>query len=259
MPDPSHRVLLLIPTYNERDNIETLYAQIRDLRLDLDLLLIDDDSPDGTGAVLDAIAREDPRVQVVHRAGKQGVGSAHLDGIRRAYASGYEVLVTMDADLTHSPRFIPVFLGHADAAPLVVGSRFLEATSLSDWNIARRLTTKLGHVLTRRLLAVPYDATGAFRLYRLDRIPEQAFAGISATGYDFFFESLFVLCRQGVDVDEISIPLPKRTYGHSKMRPGDVAGGVVRLVRLWLRRMIARPARGTRVTAASIRVDNARD
>jgi len=253
MPEQARRILLLIPTYNERDNVEALYGQIRALTLDMDLLFVDDGSPDGTGDILDAIAREDSRVRVAHRSGKQGVGSAHLFGIRRAYESGYDVLVTMDADLTHAPSLIPLFIENADAASLVVGSRFLERTSLADWNLLRRSTTKFGHTLTRHLLGVPYDATGAFRLYRLDRIPQTSFEGITATGYDFFFESLFVLCRRGVTVQEISIPLPKRHYGSSKMRAGDVLGAIAKLARLGTRRWSVRavsPARGPSTTVS---------
>jgi len=228
--------LLMVPTYNERENVETLYAQIRVLGLDLDLLFVDDNSPDGTGAILDKLAAADPRMRVLHRAGKEGVGSAHLAGIREAYSRDYQILVTMDADLTHSPSLIPRFLAHAEDAALIVGSRFLDRESLADWNPTRRFLTWLGHLLTRRLLGVPYDATGALRLYRLDRIPAEAFDAIRARSYDFFFESMFVLCKRGFSILEISIPLPKRTYGHSKMSARDIVGSVAKLVALWARR-----------------------
>jgi dolichol-phosphate mannosyltransferase len=225
----------MVPTYNERENVEILYAQIRALGLDLDLLFVDDNSPDGTGAILDRLAATDPRMGVVHRAGKEGVGSAHLAGIREAYSRDYRILVTMDADLTHSPSLIPRFLAHAEDAALIVGSRFLDRESLADWSPVRRFLTWLGHLLTRRLLGVPYDATGALRLYRLDRIPPEAFDGVRARSYDFFFESMFVLCRRRVSVLEIAIPLPRRTYGHSKMTRRDIFGSVVKLVELWSR------------------------
>src|SRR6266542_3004303 len=211
MSEAVRGALVMVPTYNERDNVEVLYGGIKAIGRELDLLFVDDDSPDGTGQILDEIARGDAHVRVLHRAGKQGVGGAHLAGIRDAYERGYRVLVTMDADLTHSPSLIPRFLDHAGAAPLVVGSRFLDPESLADWNTMRRLITKLGHFLTRRLLGVPYDTTGAFRLYRLDWIPATALDAVTARGYDFFFESLFLLNEQGVRVDEIAIALPKRT------------------------------------------------
>lgn len=225
----------MVPTYNERENVEVLYQQITRLDLDLDLLFVDDNSPDGTGTLLEELAAADPRMRVLHRPGKEGVGSAHLAGIRDAYARGYRVLLTMDADLTHSPSLIPRFLARADDAALVVGSRFLDPESLADWSPVRRFVTWLGHLLTHRLLGVPYDATGALRLYRLDRIPAEAFDAVRARSYDFFFESMFVLWSRGVPIVEVPIPLPKRTYGHSKMSLGDVLGSVAKLVRLWSR------------------------
>src|SRR2546430_2749727 len=128
----------MVPTYNERENVETLYAQIRALDLDLDLLFVDDNSPDGTGAILDTLATADPRLRVLHRAGKEGVGSAHVAATGEAYSRDYRILVTMDADLTHSPSLIPAFLAHANDAALIVGSRFLDRESLADWSPARR-------------------------------------------------------------------------------------------------------------------------
>jgi dolichol-phosphate mannosyltransferase len=229
----------MVPTYNERENVETLHAQILALGLDLDLLFVDDNSPDGTGAILDRLASTDPRLRVTHRDAKEGVGSAHLAGIRDAYARGYRILVTMDADLTHSPGLIPVFLARADEAALIVGSRFLDRESLADWSRARRSLTWLGHLLTRRLLGVPYDATGALRLYRLDRIPADAFDAVQARSYDFFFESMYVLWKRGVPILELPIALPKRTYGHSKMRTRDIVGSVTKLVTLWARHRTA--------------------
>jgi len=225
----------MVPTYNERENVETLYTQIVALGLDLDLLFVDDRSPDGTGEILDRLAATDPRLRVLHRATKEGVGSAHRAGIREAYAGGYRVLLTMDADLTHSPSLLPQFLARADDAALIVGSRFLATESLADWSPARRFLTWFGHFLTRRLLGMPYDATGALRLYRLDIIPPEAFDAVRARSYDFFFESMFVLWKRGLPVIELPIPLPKRTYGHSKMSLRDIVGSVAKLLALWSR------------------------
>lgn len=249
--DPSRDALLLVATYNERENVEALYQQVKALGLGLDLLFVDDGSPDGTGLILDAIARDDPCVRVLHRAGKQGVGSAHLAGIRYAYEHRYRTLLTIDADLTHSPSLLPRFLGHAGDASVVVGSRYLHSGSIADWDLLRRFITRLGHFLTGRLLGMPYDATGALRLYRLDRIPATAFDAVTGRGYEFFFQSLFILCRQGVRVGEIPIPLPKRAYGHSKMTRLDVLTGLTMLLRLSLHRGVGSLAsRGRQARAA---------
>lgn len=231
----SPRTLLFIPTYNERENVENIHGQIRALGLDLDLLFIDDGSPDGTGAALDELATRDPRLRVMHRTGKQGIGTAHLAGIRYAYTNGYTSLISMDCDLTHEPGRIPEFVSAAADAELVVGSRFARTDGVADWNLLRKFLTNTGHFLTTRVLRVPYDATGAFRLYRLDRIDPAVFDLVTSKSYSFFFESMYLLCRCGVHVREIPMKLPKRTYGHSKMTVRDVLKSVQMLFALYVR------------------------
>lgn len=229
------RTLLFIPTYNERENVEDIHGQIRALGIDLDMIFIDDASPDGTGAALEELARADPRLSVIHREGKQGIGTAHLAGIRYAYAQGYTSLISMDCDLTHEPSRIPEFIAAASDSELVVGSRFARRDGVADWNLLRKSLTKIGHLLTTRVLRVPYDATGAFRLYRLDRIDPAVFDLVTSTSYSFFFESMYLLCRTGVHVREIPMKLPKRTYGHSKMTIRDVMKSVQMLLALYVR------------------------
>ena len=230
------RRLVLVPTYNERGNAERLCREVLDLGLDLDLLFVDDNSTDGTGALLDALAGELSRVQVLHRPGKLGVGSAHRDGIRWAYDHGYRRLVTMDCDFTHDPRYIPDLLaGAAGGADVTVGSRYLLESSLAGWNPWRKALTRLGHLLTRLLLGMPYDATNAFRCYRLDAIPRQLFEIVVSTGYSFFFESLYVLHRNGFRVAQVPVPLPKRTYGSSKMSLREIRNSVRLLLVLYFK------------------------
>ena len=207
----------MVPTYNERDNAPQMVADIGALGLDADVLFVDDDSPDGTGDLLEALRADHPRLTVMHRAGKNGIGSAHLDGIAHAYRGGYEQLVTLDCDFSHSPKDIAAFLSAAQEADVVVGSRWTAMNSLPGWNLFRRMMTHMGHVLTRVVLGLPYDATGAFRAYRLDRIPEDVFSLVQSKSYAFFFESLFMLHRNALRIREIPIVLPARTYGHSKM------------------------------------------
>lgn len=228
------KALLFIPTYNERENVEPMHQQIRDLALDLDLLFIDDSSPDGTGEVLDRIAGNDSQVRVIHRSGKQGIGSAHLEAIRYAYTNAYDLVLTMDSDFTHQPDRIPELLQVTDA-DLVIGSRFTGKDGVAEWSLMRKFLTHTGHFLTRRVLKVSHDATGAFRLYRLDRIPRSAFDQVSSSGYAFFFESLFFLCRTGITVKEVPITLPRRAYGHSKMTLWDMMKSLEKLLTLYVR------------------------
>ncbi len=212
------KTLVFVPTYNELENAPEMVRRLSALPLDIDLLFLDDNSPDGTGTVLDELAAATSRLHVIHRAGRLGVGSAHLTGILWAYEHKYHTLVTMDCDFTHSPEDIPQML--ATAAPganVVLGSRYLQPHSLPGWNLLRRLLTNIGHLLTRLFLGMPYDATGALRVYDLRKIPMAAFVLVRAKGYAFFFERLFILHCNKLRIAEIPIRLPARTYGHSKM------------------------------------------
>lgn len=211
------KILIFIPTYNEAENVQVIYGQIKALNLDADLLFCDDNSPDGTGKIIDEICVTDKRVFVIHRNGKLGIGTAHLCGIDWAYAHGYQQLLTMDCDFSHSPSYIPQFMQHGAEADVVVGSRYMEEGSLKEWNIYRKILTHLGHLLTDTLLKMPYDATGAFRLYHLNKIPQGVFHLVKSGGYSFFFESLYILMLNGMVIKEFPIALPARTYGHSKM------------------------------------------
>jgi dolichol-phosphate mannosyltransferase len=216
------RILIMLPTYNERENVQKMCRDLAGLGIPADILFVDDNSPDGTGDVLDGLAQQVPRVLVMHRAGKLGIGSAHKDGIAWVYSHGYTHLVTMDCDFTHSPENIPDLLRCADDYDVVVGSRHLREDSLSGWNLWRKCITRAGHVLTIVLLKMPYDATGAFRLYRLDHIPRELFGSVTSNGYSFFIESLAILNLNGFRIREIPIALPPRTYGHSKLQFSDM-------------------------------------
>jgi len=236
------RCLIFIPTYNEAENVEALYRRIESLGLASDFLFLDDNSPDGTGQVIDRLVAENPRVHAIHRPGKLGIGSAHRDGIRWAHQHGYQVLVTLDCDFTHSPEFIPEFLRCSSDYDVVLGSRYLCKNSLVDWSVLRKVLTGVGHFLTTKLLRMPYDATGAFRVYRLDRIPDGVFDAVYSRSYSFFFESLYVLWLNNYRINEISIPLPARTYGHSKMAWRDAAYSALLLTYLCAKTLINRKA-----------------
>jgi dolichol-phosphate mannosyltransferase len=213
----TRKTLIFIPTYNEAENVRMIYDQIKALDLDTDLLFCDDNSPDGTGRIIDEICHRDHRVFVIHREGKLGIGTAHRQGIDWAYANGYQQLITMDCDFSHSPSYIKEFIGLSGQGDVVVGSRYMEEGSLREWNLFRKVLTHTGHFLTDTLLKMPYDATGAFRLYNLDHIPQGIFHLPRSEGYSFFFESLYILMLNGIAIKEFPIALPARTYGHSKM------------------------------------------
>ncbi len=245
------KLLIFVPTYNERDNAPAMARQLAGLGLDADLLFVDDGSPDGTGELLDALVPEVPRLHVIHRAGKLGIGTAHQAGIAWAYDRGYATLVTLDCDFTHSPSDVPRLIAAAADADLAVGSRHLRAGSLPGWSLWRRGLTRLGHRLTRSVLGLAHDATGAFRCYRLDRIPRQIFALVPAGGYAFFHESLFVFTINGLRIAEIPIVLPSRVQGHSKMSIVEAARSGLRVFAL--RRADRRDPKRFRLPAGAAR------
>ncbi len=228
--------LIFIPTYNEVENVERIYREIQSLALGADLLFLDDNSPDGTGKLIDELVAKNDNTFVIHRTGKLGIGSAHQAGIKWAYDRQYELLVTMDCDFTHSPSYIINFIRHSDKADIVVGSRYMKKHSLATWNLFRKFLTNLGHFMTVNLLNMPYDASGAFRLYCLKRIDRNIFSLIQSPGYSFFFESLFILHFNKKNIFEIPIELPARTYGTSKMTFSDVWKSFVFLSHLFFRK-----------------------
>ncbi|MCZ6683944.1 MAG: glycosyltransferase [Planctomycetota bacterium] len=248
--------MVFIPTYNELGNVERLHREISDLGLELDIVFMDDNSTDGTGKLLDKMSESHANLRILHRKGKLGVGSAHADGIRYAYEQGYDTLVTMDCDFTHMPSDIPRMIEAARDKDLAVGSRFLKKGSLPGWNLMRRSLTLFGHLQTKYLLGVKFDATGGFRVYRLKRIQQELFGLVTSGSYAFFFESLFILSNAGCSIAEVPIVLPARTYGHSKMSLLDAARSFRFLVTLWVERQFNpgrfRPAKSVPIDPALV-------
>jgi dolichol-phosphate mannosyltransferase len=228
------KTLIFIPTYEERDNVTPMVADLVRYAPDCDILFVDDNSPDGTGEVLDELSKTEPRLTVKHRSGKLGIGGAHLEGIAYAYEHGYERLITLDCDFTHSPSDIPRLIERSSEADITIGSRFLEPDGLPGWNAVRRFLTNFGHLLTVNMLGIGSDATGAFRIYNLKTVPREMFDLVKARGYAFFFESLFIASQNNLKIREVAIKLPARTYGHSKMTLREIRRSVRQLGYLYV-------------------------
>lgn len=211
----------MVPTYNEAENVDALSSRILASVPDCNLLFVDDNSPDGTGTILDRLASADARVAVLHRENKTGIGVAHRVGIDHAYVHGYKTLVTMDGDLTHVPEHIPLLLRQLENYDVVAGSRFHPEGDLEDWSVVRKTLAHGGHLMTRLLLGIPHDANGAFRAYDLTSVPQEVFHRARSTGYSFFFETLALLALNGARIGDIPVVLPARAYGHSKMGVTD--------------------------------------
>ena len=228
--------LVLIATYNEKDNVENLFHSIRSLNLNLDIVFFDDNSPDGTGRIIDQLVNDYDNTYAVHRPSKDGVGSAHQTGISWASSHGYAIVITMDCDFTHGPHYLPTFLEQSMESDVVVGSRFIDDSNLDGWSQFRRGTTHLANILTSILLRLPYDATSGFRLYRLTKDLEKTISGVRSPGYSFFFESLYRLNQDKFLISEISVILPPRTQGNSKMTLSDAWDSLRTLMRLYFSR-----------------------
>jgi dolichol-phosphate mannosyltransferase len=221
---------ILTATYNEAGNIEALIAQLRAIAPEATLAVVDDASSDGTAEILARLQASDPKLVVIGRPGKLGIGSAHKDGIRWAYAAGCATLVTMDADFTHIPADVPRMLAAAEGKDVAIGSRFALRESLETWSMFRRIVTRAAHLATRVLLGIPYDCSGSFRVYRLEAIPESFWDRVEADDYGFFFESLYRLHAAGHPIAQIPILLPARASGSSKMSPRDAVSGLAHLM-----------------------------
>jgi len=214
-----------------------MLLRLEALSLPADYLFLDDNSPDGTGPILDALAAAYPHLRIVHRERRLGIGTAHQAAIAYAYAHGYGSLITLDCDFTQPPEYIPLLLAASPDVALITGSRSTAQGGLKDWPLHRILLTRFAHLMTRCLLGLPFDATNSFRLYRLPLIPAHLFLLVKSTGYSFFFESLFTLYRNGVSVQEIPIVLENRSTGTSKMKASDLFTALHTLLRLSWRRL----------------------
>lgn len=232
----SEKILVFIPTFNEAANVERIFQQIIQLHLNTDILFLDDNSPDGTGKIIDKIASQFTQVSVIHRAGKLGIGSAHKEGIQYAYEHNYDVLITMDCDFSHSPNYISDFIKNKNEADIVVGSRYIKKNSIANWSLLRQFLMHLGHFLTVTILKMPYDASGAFRLYNLNNIDKNIFSLVRSNGYSFFFESLFIIHFNKKRIFETPIVLPSRLNGSSKMTFRDALKSLEFLFTLFIRK-----------------------
>jgi dolichol-phosphate mannosyltransferase len=212
---------IVIPTYNEAENLNALSKSLWELPIpDLRILVVDDDSPDGTGDIADGLARENPgRFSVIHRRGKLGLGSAYITGFQAALDSGVEAIGQMDADFSHHPSYLPAFTEALEQADLVIGSRYIPGGSVDErWGLGRVLLSWWGNFYSRSILRMPIkDATGGFRLWRRDTLAGMPLHDIRSNGYVFQVEMAYVAQRLGYRMREIPIHFEDRRIGQSKM------------------------------------------
>lgn len=221
---PVQSVLVLVPTYNERDNLPGIVARVRAVVPGADLLVLDDASPDGTGEVADELAARDPAVHVLHRDAKHGLGAAYLAGFAWGTDRGYDALVEMDADGSHQPEQLPALLAALDGADLVLGSRWVPGGAVVNWPRRREALSRGASIYTRLLLGVPIgDVTGGFRAYRASTLRAIDLEHVASQGYCFQVDLLWRTLRAGLVVLEVPITFIERQVGDSKM-----SGNIIR-------------------------------
>jgi dolichol-phosphate mannosyltransferase len=228
-------VWVIVPTYNEAENIRPITAAVLDVLPTATLLVVDDGSPDGTGQIADELAAADPRIRVRHRSAKQGLGRAYLDGFGVALDGGATIVVQMDADFSHDPAALPSLIGpiESNAADLVIGSRYTSGGGVVDWGIGRRLISRGGSLFARIVLGLqPRDLTGGFKAWRASTLAAVPFDGVHAGGYVFQIEMTFRASRAGARIREVPITFRDRRVGQSKMSRRIVVEALVVVVQL---------------------------
>ena len=241
------RVLVVVPTYNEADNIEGITERLRRAAPAVDVLVADDASPDGTGAIADRFAAADPHIQVLHRPGKQGLGPAYVAGFAWAGDRGYDAVVEMDADGSHAPEELPRLLDAAAQADVVIGSRWAPGGRVVNWPWRRRLLSRAGNVYIRLALGMPVrDATGGYRVYRLPAIDKIDIGSVLSQGYSFQVELTRRAYRAGLRIAEVPITFTERQRGASKMSSLIVGEALVRVTRWAVQDRRARLSAGRR-------------
>ena len=231
------RALVIVPTYNERDNLPRLIPLILSQDPRLEVLVVDDNSPDGTGALADEMAGAEPRIHVLHRAGKLGLGTAYLAGFRWGIEHRFDLLLEMDADFSHDPDHLPKFLEAAEQFDVVLGSRYLHGrVTVVNWPIGRLLLSYFANVYARWVTGLPIaDATGGFKCFRREVLEAVALEEVESNGYAFQIEMSFRAWKRGYRLGEIPIMFVDRDLGESKMSKKIVREAVWRVWRLrWL-------------------------
>ena len=213
------RTLIVTPTYNEKDNLPRFVDAVRGALADADVLIVDDNSPDGTGDIADAIAAKDPHVRVMHRAGKLGLGTAYVQAFSKGLAEGYDRFFEMDADLSHDVRYLPDFVRALDdGADIVIGSRNIPGGGVEGWGMGRHFISKGGSIYSRTILGLGVkDLTSGYKAFTRRALLAIDLPSVKSNGYSFQIELTFRALRKGMRVKEVPIVFVDRTAGKSKM------------------------------------------
>ncbi len=249
------KTAIVLPTYNERENLVGLVTQILALGIDAEVIVVDDNSPDGSGETADEMAARDSRVQVIHRAGKLGLGTAYIAGFKRALSEGAERVVTMDADFSHHPRYVPELVALTEQYHVGIGSRYVPGGGVSqDWGARRRFLSRGANLFARTVLGLKaHDCTAGFRCYRREVLRSIELDRIFSNGYSFLIEMMYRCQRLGYSFGETPILFENRQQGSSKISQWEIYRAMQTVLRLGVSRLLFwRPAEryGKRATVS---------
>lgn len=242
-----HPTLIVMPTYNERDNLPRMAQQLLQLPVKVDLLVVDDNSPDGTGKLGDELAAKHPEIHVLHRAEKNGLGRAYLAGFQWALERNYEFVFEMDGDFSHNPNDVPVLLEAAQDADLVLGSRYINGIRIINWPLGRLMLSKSAAAYVKIITGMPItDPTGGYKCFRRRALDALDLGAVQSNGYSFQIELTHKLWRQGYRIAEVPIIFTERVQGHSKMAGHIVSEALWMVWRLWFQNGCRRRPRDRR-------------
>jgi dolichol-phosphate mannosyltransferase len=239
-----NQTVVIVPTYNERDNLPLLAERLLHLSVPVDLLVVDDNSPDGTGKLADGLASLHPQIHVLHRAQKQGLGRAYCAGFAWALEHGYEFVMEMDGDFSHNPDDIPKFIAAAQTADLVLGSRYKDGIRVINWPLRRLMLSTAAAQYVKIILGMPFtDPTGGFKCFRRRALQSIDLNKIQSNGYSFQIELTHKIWRQGMKVEEVPIIFTDRFQGKSKMSGKIVREALWEVWKLWFQNGLRRSPR----------------
>jgi dolichol-phosphate mannosyltransferase len=239
-----NKTLVVVPTYNERENLPPLTQCLLTLPTPVDLLVVDDNSPDGTGKIADDLAAQHPNIHVLHRPDKNGLGRAYISGFKWALERDYEFIFEMDGDFSHNPNDIPQFLEAAKDADLVLGSRYVNGVRIINWPLSRLMLSKSAATYVQLITGMPFtDPTGGYKCFRRHALQALNLDEVRSNGYSFQIELTHNIWRQGMKVVETPIIFTDRFQGHSKMSGHIVREALIMVWRLWFQNGMQRKPR----------------
>ena len=222
------RVLVVTPTYNERDNLEALCAAVLASPIHADYMIVDDNSPDGTGQLADELSAKEPRIKVMHRPGKMGLGSAYRQAFGRALADGYDAVISMDGDWSHDPQYLPALAAGAANADLVIGSRYLNGISVVNWDLSRLIMSQVANTYARLVTGMPFrDCTSGFQCLTSRALASIGLDSIRTDGYSFLVELKYRVVHAGLHGVEVPIVFTQRRAGTSKISKAEIGRSMI--------------------------------